>query len=92
MSESLELIVHGTHCPDWSEPATIEGWKALELITEKVDDEGLHQVSVCPACGAEVMFFMDHGTIDFGIGDVLGSGDEAAFMETFQAIVKRDHP
>lgn len=87
MTESLQLIVHGKQCPEWTEPTTVEDWKSLQLVHENVDADGIHQVWRCPQCGTNVIFMMDHGTIDFGNMDLEADGADD-WIESFQAVVR----
>lgn len=74
MSEdTIEVITHGTHCPNWPDPQTTEEWLAAQLVKDEVRDgdwlfdDDASGVWRCPFCRDAIFVFFDYGEIDFGV-------------------------
>lgn len=59
----IEIIIHGQHCLNWTEPKTNDEWLSLQLTWKR---QGEWTYGRCPACGDNVFVQADFGEIEFG--------------------------
>lgn len=68
--EFLEVLIHGKNCPNWVEPTTIEEWKALDMVWEEEQVEGVENTWTfgrCPSCKAVIFQSWTGDVLEFGV-------------------------
>lgn len=96
--DTINIITHGTHCPNWPYSPNSDEWTREELLVAQLirddyepgdwidDSDPISGVWRCPFCKQAVFIYFDYGEIDFGTMQPDLIKGNSVIIETFEPV------
>lgn len=96
--DTITVITHGTHCPNWPYSQNMDDCSAEELLAAQlikddyepddwvIDPDSVSGVWRCPFCRQAVFIYSNDGEIDFGTMQPDLIKKNSVIIETFEPV------